>query len=262
MADIHAQIGRVHSPADPVSKAMAADKNLQDGNFDPNLYREPDYYIYIHSIADRPFLIAQPPLFPRLQIPAKKPGTKYIKVCRIPQPFNQVDREGAVGDLIVRGHQAERVAQSLCNPNNQTLDQDAVPPEKQVLGFGVDFNAQGVFWSKNEVPTDEEIKKAEARRERYYKGLIERARVLEISDPKHLEALINRDYHMAAEYFNIETSWHRKMIRYEECPHCGEMVKPGVAFHRNEFGGVCIIDEARARKAGVVAATVSTKKED
>lgn len=263
MSEIHAQIGNVHGPSDPVAKSLGADLNLRDGSFDPNLYREPDYFVYIYTISEREFLISQPPLFPRLLIPAKNNGERVRLCYKIPHPFQQVEREGAIGDFIVRGHKAEQVAQSLLNPNNHSLNQDAIPPEKAVLGFGVDLNAQGVFWSRNNPPTPEEIRAAENRRERYYRQLVERARVLEISNPKQLEASINQDYHMAAEYFNIETSWHKKMVKYEECPNCGETIKPGVAYHRNSAEIICIINPERAARAGVVAPTaekVSTSK--
>ena len=158
----------------------------------------------------------------------------------------------------MRAHVGEKVAQSICNPNNHSLNQDAVPPEQSITGYGVDLNAQGVFWSRNNPPTEEEISKAEARRERYYQGLLERARTLEISNPKELEGLINQDYHMAANFFNVETSWHKKMVKFEECPNCGEQVKPGVAYHKNSLGLLCIIDKKRAKDAGITAEAISS----
>lgn len=261
MSDVNAKLGTMHGFEAPSSKSVArsmgSDVNITDGAFDANLYRKPDYYIYIYSVADRDFVVSQPPLFRQLIFSAKEPNQRYRQVLKIPAPFQQVDREGAVGDIIVRAHPAERVAQSLCNPNNVTLDQDAVPPETAILGLGQDLNAQGVFWSKNHPPTEEEIKAAEKRRERYYRSLIERARTLEIANPKELEGLINQDYHMAAEYFGVETSWHRKMVKAEECPNCGETIKPGIAYHKNSLGFLCIVDMERAKKAGVTADMIS-----
>jgi hypothetical protein len=263
MADeVNAKLGNSYGPTSPQSRAIGAGLNLSDGAWDANLYRVPDYFIYIYTISDREFIVSQPPLFPRLIMRPKKKGERYSLLLKIPHPFQQIDREGAIGDLMVRGHRAEQVAQSLCNPNNITLDQDAIPPEQTVLGLGQDLNAQGVFWSRNEPPTEAEIMAAERRRERYYRSLIERARTLEISNPRELENVLHQDYHMAAEFFGVETTWHKHMVKYETCPNCGEMVKPGVAYHKNSMGIVCIIDEARAKKAGVTTATVSTGGRD
>lgn len=259
MTEATASIGRVFSPEDPRSRAMGADRNVRDGAFDANQFRQPEYFVYIYTTSDRDFTVMQPPLFPRLLLRARAAGEKYSLVLKLPSPFNQVDREGAVGDLMVRAHVAEKVAQSLLNPNNPTLDQDLNVPINNVLGLGVDLNAQGLFWSRNNPPTDEEVAKAIARKERYYRGLLEKARTLEISNPKELESLINRDYHMAAEYYTVETSWHRTMVRAEECPLCGESIKPGVAAHKNSLGGVCIIDEKRAALMGLTPSKAKQK---
>lgn len=248
MTEPNSALGRQHGFTAPESKAAASPYNVGDGTFDANLFRPPDYFVYIYTISDREFIVCQPPLFPRLIIRPKVAGERYSLCLRLPSPFQQEDREGAIGDLIVRATPAERVAASLCNPNNPTLNQDAVLSAGTILGLGVDLNAQGVFWSKNNPPTEAEITAAEQRRERYYKQLLEKARTLEISNPKELEWLINQDYHMAAQYFGVETSWHKKLVKFTECPLCGEPMKPDVAIHAgaNGCGGVVDWDAAIA----------------
>lgn len=250
----NAKVGRVLGPAAPQSKSMAVQNN-PPAAWDAALYREPDHFVYIYSVSDRSFQISQPPLVSNLNIPARKEGERYIRVCTIPHPFNQYDRESGNGEVIVRAHVGELVAASLVNPNNPTLDQDMRVPDGATLGLGVDLTAQGVFWSLNDPPTEQELMKAEKRRERYYRGLIERARTLEISNPQELEFLINQDYHMAAEFFGIETGWHKKYQLRAECPACGETIKPGVAYHKNSMGILCIVDAKRAADAGVTAQT-------
>lgn len=259
MTEANANLGRVFGPQDPRSLALAADRNLQNGSFDANMFRAPDSYVYIYTVSGRDFLVSQPPLFPRLWIRPRAKGERATLVCKLPNPFQQIDREGAVGDLMCRAHDARYVAASICNPNNPSLNQDAVLPEGSILGIGVDLTSQGVFWSLNNPVKEEEIVAAEKRRERYYRFLLERARTLEISNPKELENLVNQDYHMAADYFNIETGWHKKLTRYMECPLCGEQIKEGVAAHKNTLGGTCILDEERARKMGLAGAIAPTK---
>lgn len=249
--DANASLGRQHGFTAPESKSIAAPFNLHDGAFDANMFRAPDYYVYIYTISNREFIVCQPPLFPRLMIRPKVAGERYSLVLKLPSPFQQEDREGAVGDLIVRATPAERVAASICNPNNPTLNQDAKVVDGAILGLGVDLNSQGVFWSKNNPPTDDELVAAEKRRERYYKSLLEKARTLEISNPKELEYLLNQDYHMAAEYFNVETSWHKKLMKFVECPLCGESMKPGVAIHAGTNGCGGVVDWDKAIAAGL-----------
>ena len=256
---VNSRVGRVFAPDAPQSQSMASQHKIPEV-FDPNMYREPEYFVYVYTVSDREFVVAQPPLFPRLLVRAKKPDERCSLVVKIPSPFQQIDREGAIGDLIVRGHVAEHVAASLVNPNNPSLNQDAVVPDGSVLGLGVDLTCQGVFWSRNNPPTIDEIVKAEKRREHYYSILMEKARTLEISNPRELENLIHQDYHMAAEYFGEETSWHKKMKRKAECPLCGEQIQPGIAAHKNSLGTICILDEERAKKMGLTKDSSSAAK--
>lgn len=248
MTEVTARLGRQHGNTAPTSQALAGDLNLPIAGIDPNLVRKPEYYVHLYTVSKREFTISQPPLFPKVVVPACKEGERYTLVCSIPHPMQQLDREGAVGELIVRGHTAEYVAASLVNPNNPSLDQDAVINPQFVLGIGVDLTCQGVFWTRNHPPTEQEIAKAEGRREKYYRGLMERARTLEISNPKELEQLITQDFHMAADYFGEERAWHKKMSRTVECPNCGDSIKAGIAFHRSSAGVLCIIDPSRAPK--------------
>lgn len=258
MSEINTHINGISLERSRALMAAENSKGLANA-WDANLYRQPDYYIYIFTVSDRDFTVSQPPLFPALYIPARKKGERVSFVVKLPSPFQQLDREGAVGDLITRGHRAEAVAQSICNPNNLSLDQDAPINDRSILGFGVDLNAQGVFWSRNEKPTEDEIRRAELRRERYYRALLEKARVLEISNPKELNDILNQDFHQAAEYFHQETSWHKTMIKFEECPLCGESIKPGVAAHKNSLGGTCIIDKDRAKLMGLPTTSPASK---
>lgn len=252
--EIHGTVGRGFGPETQPSRGMASGKNAVNLNWgDPNLSRKPDYYIYVFTVSKRKFLIRQPTLFPRLEVPACGPNERYKLVIAIPHPLQQQDvTDGGAGQLISRGYHAEDVAMSLCNPNNLTRDQEATPPAGTVLGIGNNLTVQGVFWTPNETPTEKELVAAELRREKYYRSLLNKARALENSNPKALEGELNIDYRMAADYFGEETSWHKKHIHQEACPNCGESIKPGVAFHKNkELEMICVIDPIRAAAAGV-----------
>lgn len=247
-------LGRTFGPASAEGSRMAGGKNNEgiSTTYDPDLIPRADYYIYIFTISKRAFMVKQPPLFPRLPVPACGPDERYKLVVRLPNLVPQIDREGGVGDLMRRTHRAELVAMSLVNPNNLSLDQDATPAPGTVTGIGNNLTVQGVFWTRNEKPTEDELKAAEGRREKYYRTLLNRARVLENTNPKALEEELNQDYRLAAQYFGEETSWYKAHAAKGVCPNCGESITLGVAFHKNkELDMICIIDPIRAAAAGV-----------
>jgi hypothetical protein len=133
----------------------------------------------------------------------------------------------------------------------------ALPPDSYAIG--TDLRAQGVFWTRNNPPTEAEVAKAHKRIEKYYRGLLEKATALEYSNPKELaERLQNEDYHLAADYFGEEFSWHKKRVKKvapvvkSECPNCGNEIKRGIAFHFDPDTGLCVLDWKRAYEAGKV----------
>jgi hypothetical protein len=237
-------------------------------NIDRNLLRKPDSFVYIFSVSKRAFPSGNPLV--RTPVKACGPTQRYTVVAALPEPYQQPDIEQINGAVVARSFDARRVAMDFCNPSNTTVDQDFVMPPQNIFGFGNNLTQQGVFWVVKEectfeidgkrvafgtkgalpVPPEEELAKAEHRREVYYAGLIEQARVLELSDPKGLNDALNQDYHLAAEYFDIETSWHKTQVRAVQCPQCGERKKEGIKFHPLSNGVFCI----EASKAGWEAA--------
>ncbi len=133
---------------------------------------------------------------------------------------------------------------------------------QNTFSSGNNYNQQGLFWSKNDPPTEQELKEAELRLEKFYRGLLEKATATETAAPNQLPDLINDHYRLAADYFGEEYSWHKKRIvkksetAKEQCPNCGGEIKTGVAFHFDPESGICVIDWKRAYNAGKV------KKED
>jgi hypothetical protein len=107
-----------------------------------------------------------------------------------------------------------------------------------------------VFWSLNNPPTEQEIKEATQRMEKHFNTVLEKMKALETSDPKGLLEALSPEAHTAADYFGVETSWHGRRSKPMDCPNCGERIKAGVAFHRTEEGGTCVLDWARTVKAG------------
>jgi len=243
----NATVGEVHGPTTPqaqsFTRAQMGDMYIGEADIPRT-----EYHVHIFTVSKREHIVQQAPLIPYLIVPACEEGEDCKKVISIPHPMLQIERHPDKNEAVIYRHQAERVAQSICNPDNPTLDQDFV--NRNSLAFGVNLNQQGVFWSKNDPPAPEEISKARKRVELYYASLMERARTLEISNPKELELLINQDFHLAADHFGVETNWHRKLIQRVECPNCGEPIKSAsLAYHVNSAGAICVIDKERAASA-------------
>lgn len=223
---------------------------------DPDQVRKPEYMVYLHSISKRSF--EQPhPIYRNVVIPACPKDKRFITFMKITHPVQipTVNPDNVSGPPILRIETAIRAALCVCNPSyqgNTLAAQDSPPPDwAQIASGECDLTRQGVFASMNEEPTEDELKKAEARRLAYYKRIFEEANGLLRSDPKKLQEVLGTDHHLAAEMFGIDVDWHRVTTPKIECPNCGEKIKENVAFHRVN-GELCVLDWERAWLAGAV----------
>jgi hypothetical protein len=227
---------------------------------DPDEMRQPQYTVYLHSISKRSH--EQPnPVYGNVIIPACPKEKRFITFMKITHPVAQwlVNPDNVSGPLTAKYCNASGLALSICNPShvgNDLAAQDgALYDWAQISSGECNLTRQGIFASLNEVPTEEELKRAEARRLAYYKFRFEEANGLMRSNPKMLQEILILDHHMAAEMFGIDVEWHRVMTPKVECPNCGEKIKEGIAFHYSN-GTRCILDFEKAYLAGAI------KKED
>lgn len=261
MADINSTVTSTHNPglSDSMSKA-----NNRSFNFSLQEYlysRKPDFYVYLYNVSEQSFDVFRPPLFANVHIPGRKAKETYSIAARLPQPL--LTPQGSVDsdELSTNLMDTRRVVMDMINPDNLSLDQDAVI--NNPTNVGNDLGKKGVFWSLNgpgaskidpsrfEEPTADEIKRAVSRMERHYNFLLEKARAVETSNPKELIEMLTPEHHAAADYYGVETSWHGKRSRPMDCPNCGDRIKAGVAFHKTEEGTLCILDWKRAVASGV-----------
>jgi hypothetical protein len=172
-----------------------------------------------------------------------------------PVQIPTVDPDNVSGPIKWIFENAKRAALCICNPSyvsNELNAQDTPPPDWAQISSGeCNLTRQGVFASMNEVPTEEELQKAEARRLAYYKVIFEQANGLLRSDPKKLQEVLGLDHHLAAEMFGVDVDWHRVTTPKIECPNCGEKIKEGIAFHYSN-GNRCVLDWERAYLSGAV----------
>lgn len=228
---------------------------------DPDNIRPTEYYVYLHTISRRTF--NQPnSLYNNVAIPACPEGKRSFCFMKVghPVPLYRLNPDDVNGVPTSYFENARRVALGICNLDyagtDLSIQDKELNPESVMSSGECNLNRQGVFASMNEVPTEEEERKAEARREAYYKFRLNEADGLERSNPRQLQFILMLDHHMAADYFGIEANWHRAPSAKVDCPNCGEKIPKNAALHYLSNGRPCILDWEKAWLAGAV------KKED
>ena len=115
----------------------------------------------------------------------------------------------------------------------------------------------GVFICSGELPADEELARARARRDSWYKQLV--AEADEMWARGHSYREISDMHRRAATAMGLEREWAYVPQRQVDCPACGEKVKPGVALCRH-CGA--ILDADRAARFGLPAVGGLAKPHD
>lgn len=217
------------------------------------------FYVYIHTVSPIPFDKAngnaiEHALIPLVELPAADPlhGKRYatwkVKLRhRFPQP---------VGDVFSTGrdpfdyHDARRIAQDICDPTNPSLDQSI----ENFRGFNfqegtasADF---GVFWSENETPTEEELLRAEKRRDKTFARLRQRADEMIGQRGNAALSQLTIYHRMAFEFVNEIREWNKRPVPMKECPNCATMIPQSAGFHF--MNGICCVNDwKRAVDSGV-----------
>src|SRR5271157_4384772 len=210
--------------------------------------RKPDFWVYLYNVSEQSFDVFRPPLFANIHIPGRTRGETYTIAARLPCPLPVPQGSVDTDEVTTQLMDTRRVLMDVCNPDNFSLDQNSVISKP--TNIGNNLSQRGVFWSLNNPPTEEEIKAATVRMEKHFNTVLEKMKALETSDPKGLLEALSPEAHTAAHYFGVETSWHGRRSRPMDCPNCGERIKAGVAFHKTEEGGLCVLDWTRTVKAG------------
>lgn len=236
------------NPNHPTAKSMEADKNaLQNFAVDANFIRQPEYFIHMYNVGERSHRVSNG-LIKNALIPGVKPGERYVKCFSLPNIVNQAWQDPDTGQLRTYGEDGRRVMMDLINPANMGIDQDFELPPQEVVSQGSNLAVWGLFWSVNDPPTEEELRKATAKMEKNYRKLLAEADALDRAG-KRSEIL--EIHYIAASYFHYKGSWNTIVEVPAECPVCGGPIKKGAAFHRLEDGGICVNDWKRTVAAGV-----------
>ena len=230
-----------------MQEANMAGTMLTDFSQDANLQRAPDYMVYVYSIVNREFILRRPPSWPRI-IFAPCPEDEDCKlVGAFPSPVHEVawmeDR------TFVTSVKGEYFVADLLDPARMaTQTPEALKGELNWAAATCDLTRRGLFMSLNKPPKIEEIQACRRKLEAHYRWLLGNGDEL---DRANRRREIGPEHHAAAEYFQYRANWHYSQAAPTPCLNCGEVVKPGLAYHMNAAGMVCVLDWKRAVQAGV-----------
>lgn len=245
--------------------------------------RDPEYHVYIFNVSSRTFTHVGKH---NLTFPGVTDADKTtVTQGDVKDPWKSVDQISGRGKIVKQGKDNERwhyctsfpqpvllakfddqssqighfeqdairYVVDIINPDNlgKTLDIKIDPNQR--FSIGNDLSQKGVFFSLSNPPFESDVRGAVDRMEAYYKGLLDRAATLELTDKALLQSEIgsNPDYAYAAEYFGKAVAWRPNPQRSVECPNCGEQKPAGRLFHMASFGVLCVEQTEKAWKSAV-----------
>jgi hypothetical protein len=248
----------------PLSKKYIRGENAE--NFNPivngRMMRDPLRTLYIHSVSPRSFTLRNPPLFPRLEIRGTDPEInkgRWITCATVPDPIPQISADNERGGNRMDDNDAWAalcdLLNPLCGPNESVNPYvGSNNPDFYSNRRGTIFVLEGIFPSQNEVPTEEELKKAEECRDKRRRWLVAEAKKLAAKSTKALNEFLdtNPQVHEAMDALRQTAPWHQNNALKVSCANCGDEIDDGLAFHKSSVGILCIIDPQRAFKAGAI----------
>ena len=211
-----------------------------------------DQTIYIFSTAKRDFHVSQP-LFPGLTLRGCHNGERFVLAATVPDPVPQASPDLERGGRRIDYHDGWMCAVGLLNPESTSRD-PFLGAEGASISVGNNLIAQGLFPSLNNPPKEEELRKAEAFRDRRYKRLVDEAMRAAATSSKKLSDFLHQheDVHDAMDALGLKADWHQKREVLTKCPNCGDEIPASVAFHKSSVGVVCVLDPERAFRAGAI----------
>src|SRR5580692_8270289 len=83
---------RIDGELPAISKSMtdAEHGKFVDTSLDPNMFRKPDFFVFVYSVADSDLTREMPPQLSSVSIPGRG-KERYRLATQIPHPFNQPD---------------------------------------------------------------------------------------------------------------------------------------------------------------------------
>ena len=196
---------------------------------------DPPYKVYIYNLG---------PIEHKVE--RGSAGTFILKACEQGNDYElawtlpSVWRDSYFVEQEMKTHSVsgEFMAQDICNP--------ITAGGKTWWSFGADLTSLGVFWTKNNPPTESELAAARQKMEVTYRRMLGMAASIEAAGRIDDITPLMR---IAASYFGEDRSWNKIYKKTMSCPGCGEAAKTGIIRHPCGY----VFDPDRALMAGMIS---------
>jgi hypothetical protein len=205
--------------AEKVAQGVAFGDDTGEIYFDPLTMQAKPYNIFMFSLYPEA-LTKRCGSAGVWTVPACEPGMRVSKPLVIPSIARSAFVDALDGRIKTDGIQGEKFAEDLLRPL-------MAGTRESIWSSGNNWDEFGVFWTVNEVPTDEEIAKARQKLEKMYQTALAEATDMESKGQTGFTPLMRH----AATYFDQDRPWNRTFKKRTECPGCGEPVKEGIILH-------------------------------
>jgi hypothetical protein len=180
----------------------------------------PNYVLYIFNIG--------PMSWKGVNAISKGSAGRYeIQPCERGRPFS---KPIIIPSIVVDTYMIEDEIKTH-SVTGEFMCQDIVHPMLgQNWSWGQNLDDFGVFWTRNNPPTNAELEQARAKMEATFRLALTEASGLEAAGttgPRDITPLMR----YAADYFEEDRPWNRIYRKTAECPACGGPTKPGTAVH-------------------------------
>jgi hypothetical protein len=210
-----------------------------DGNIEymPNPLQAfaPKYHVYIFNVGPLQHVVEKGSLG-TFRIPSCEPGKKFSRPVVLPSVVSSSYIDAATGAMRTDDVEGKHIAKDIVNPY---LGGD--------WSEGQDLSEKGVFWTMNEVPTEEELTAARMKMEAFFRKQLAIATELET---KNQLTAITPTMRLAASYFQEDRAWNRIYKKLSDCPVCSEPMKAGTLKHACGY----IADPEGLYKQGLLSA--------
>src|SRR5271163_2672594 len=192
----------------------------------------PAYKVYIFNIAAIDWPAIAKGSAGSFKINPCEPGEPYSPPLVLPSVV--LDSYFIENEMKTHSVSGEFMAQDIVHPNVGAN-----------WSFGQNLDDLGVFWTRNNPPTEKEIATARAKMEATFRKLLQMATSIETTGKLEDITPLMR---IAATYFGEDRKWNAIYKKLSSCPGCGDAVKEGIIKHSCGY----IFDLDRAIIAGMV----------
>lgn len=174
----------------------------------------------------------------------------YVEMGKYEQKFRVVNGMEVAIDII---NPALTPSWRLANCQDIQMSENSWEASSNVNNNLNEFGVFATTLDRDDPALEPLIEKFKARAEKTLSRLYNQAKELEISGKSREIGNLMR---FAAGYFGLPIAGSQIYEHKISCPNCGEPIKAGIFYHRNQFGEKCVLDWKKTVAAG------AAKKED